>query len=257
MTRPNVLASVLLAALAVSGSASLAADGVNSEYFDAQGVKIHYLAAGQGEPVVLIHGLNASAEINWNLVGVVAELAKDHRVVALDLPGHGRSDKPAIEAAYGLQMVEDIALLLDHLQIKRAHIVGYSLGGMVAVKFMATHPERVISGAVGGMGWFREGSGLAQIWERMPAREGSRTPVALVHSIGKLAVTKEELLSICVPVKVIVGDRDPCERMYVAPLKEIRSDWPIVEIAGAGHMNCIIKPQFREEIASWVRKNSR
>src|SRR5438046_3215341 len=131
MTRPNVLASVLLAALAVSGSASLAADGVNSEYFDAQGVKIHYLVAGQGEPVVLIHGLNASAEINWNLPGVVAELTKDHHVIALDLRGHGRSDKPQGEDAYGLAVVEDVVHLLDHLHIQRAHIVGYSLGGMV------------------------------------------------------------------------------------------------------------------------------
>lgn len=249
--------AVTLAILATVPIASLAADRPDSEYFDAQGVKIHYLVAGAGEPVVLIHGLDASAEINWNLVGVVGELAKDHRVIALDLPGHGRSDKPTGEQAYGLQMVEDVALLLDHLHIKRSHIVGYSLGGMVAVKFIATHQERVISGTIGGMGWFREGSGLAKIWERMPAREESRTPAALVHNIGKLAVTKEELLSIRVPMKIIVGDRDPCERMYVEPLKEARSDWPVVEIEGAGHLNCVIKPQFREEIATWVRKNSR
>src|SRR5262245_44477738 len=255
----KAIVSIRMLALVALGLAptTLRAASPTSASFDARGVKIHYLAAGQGQPVVLIHGLHASAEINWNLPGVFAELAKDHQVIALDLPGHGRSDKPVDEAAYGSQMVEDIVLLLDHLKIKRAHIVGYSLGGMVAVKFMATHPERVISGTVGGMGWFREGSGLAQIWQRMPAREGSRTPPALIHSIGKLALTKEELLSIRAPVKVIVGDHDPVQGMYVAPLKEARGDWPIVEIPDAGHITCVMKPEFREEVARWVRKNTR
>ena len=78
----------------------------------------------------------------------------------------------------------------------------------------------------------------------------------MLHSIGKLAVTKEELLSIHVPVKVIVGDRDPVERLYVAPPREVRADWPVVQIADAGHINCIMKPEFREEIVSWLRKNA-
>ena len=251
------LALTVLTAVLACARGLPAADTPKSEKFDSGGVQIHYLVAGQGQPVVLIHGLNASAELNWNLPGVVAELAKDHQVIALDLRGHGRSDKPQGDDAYGLAVVEDVVRLLDHLHVQRAHVVGYSLGGMVALKLMAEHPERVISGTLGGMGWLREGSGLARIWERMPAREGSRTPPEFVQSIGKLAVTKDELLAIRIPVKIIVGDRDPVQRLYVAPLKEIRSDWAIVEIADAGHINCILKPQFREEIASWVRKNSR
>src|SRR5262245_35565350 len=96
-----------------------------SAEFSVNGVKIHYLRTGNGEPVVLIHGLDSSAQLNWNVNGVVAELATDHDVIALDMPGHGQSDKPASEAAYGRQIVEDVALLLDHLEIKKAHIVGY------------------------------------------------------------------------------------------------------------------------------------
>ncbi len=248
--------AVLMAALAWPGTL-LAADPPRSERFDSSGVQIHCLLAGQGEPVVLIHGLNASAEMNWNLPGVIAELAKDHQVIALDLRGHGRSDKPRNEDAYGVAVVEDVVRLLDHLHIKRAHIVGYSLGGMVTMKLMVMHPERVTSGTLGGMGWLREGSGLARIWERMPGREESRTPPEFIHSIGKLAVAKEEVLSIRVPVKVIVGDRDPCQRLYVAPLQQIRGDWPVVEIADAGHLTCVAKSEFREEIAAWIRKKSR
>jgi hypothetical protein len=106
------------------------------------------------------------------------------------------------------------------------------------------------------MGWLREGSGLQQVWERMPSRDGSRTPPEFIHGIGKLAVTKDEVMSVRVPVKMIVGDRDPVQRLYVAPLKEVRPDWPVEEIADAGHINCIAKPQFREEIGTWIRANA-
>ncbi len=215
-------------------------------------MKIHYVVEGQGEPVVLIHGLYASAKINWQLPGTAGMLAKNYRVIALDLPGHGESDKPDSEAAYGVQMVEDVRQLLDHLKIKKAHIVGYSLGGMIAVKFMSMHPDRVRSGIVGGMGWLREGGGLQKIWERMPAREGGRTPAACVRSFGKLAVTEKQLQAIRVPVEIIVGDRDPVKRLYVAPLAPVRPDWPVVEIPDAGHITCIMKPQFKTEIRKWL-----
>src|SRR5438046_2604415 len=118
----NVMPAIALGLLTL---AAPAADEPASNTFDAKGVKIHYLTAGQGEPVVLIHGLHASAALNWQAPGVLAELAKDHRVIALDLPGHGRSDKPTAEDAYGLRVVEDVVLLLDHLKSPKAHVVGY------------------------------------------------------------------------------------------------------------------------------------
>jgi pimeloyl-ACP methyl ester carboxylesterase len=154
-------------------------------------------------------------------------------------------------------VVEDVVLLLDHLKIEQAHIVGYSLGGMVAFKLVATHPDRVLSATIGGMGWLRDGSRLQQVWQRLPAREGQRTPAAFIHSVGKLALTEEELKKIDVPVKILVGDRDPVKRMYVVPLQQARKNWPVVEIEDAGHVNCIIKKQFREEIAGWVRQHTK
>ena len=124
--------SIVFVILAITAPVVAFATAPKSDSFDAKGVKIHYLLAGSGEPVVLIHGLDSSAEINWNVNGVVGELAKDHEVVAFDMPGHGRSDKPTSDDAYGRQIVEDVVLLMDHLKLKKAHIVGYSLGGMVA-----------------------------------------------------------------------------------------------------------------------------
>ena len=234
---------------------TFAVDAPMAGSFDAKGVRIHYLTQGAGEPVVLIHGLHASAATNWKLPGIVDRLAKQQGVIALDLPGHGQSDKPEREEAYGVQMAEDVALLLDHLQIKRAHIVGYSLGGMVALKFITLHPERAISGTLGGMGWLREGSRLQDVWEKLPSREGSRTPAVCVHSVGQLAVTEETLVAIKIPMTVIVGDRDPVKKLYVAPLQNVRKDWPVIEIEGAGHINAILKPQFAEAIEKALIQN--
>jgi pimeloyl-ACP methyl ester carboxylesterase len=233
-----------------------AADAPASRTFDARGVKLHYLIAGRGPAVVLIHGLHSSAEINWHLNGVLGELAKDHTVIAFDLPGHGRSDKPEGDEAYGLRLVEDVVMLLDELKIKQAQVVGYSLGGMVAMKLMVEHPERVSAGLLGGMGWLRDGSALQRFWDQLPSREGGRTPAAFVRNVSKLAVTEEEVKRIRIPVEIVVGDRDPVKRLYVVPLERIRPDWPVVEIEGAGHLSCIVKPPFRDAVAAWVRRNA-
>jgi pimeloyl-ACP methyl ester carboxylesterase len=233
---------------------SLPAGEPSSGFFDASGVKIHYLVQGEGEPVVLIHALHSSALINWRLTGVMDELARDHRVIVLDLPGHGRSDRPERGSAYGLQLVEDVILLMDHLHVKRAHVVGYSLGGMVGMKLIATHPDRVISATIGGMGWFREGSALQEFWRQMPARPGAPgPPSAFVERVPELALSQQELDRIKVPVEIIIGDRDPVRRLYVDGLRRARKDWPVVELQDAGHVTCIVKPRFKTEIAGWVR----
>lgn len=226
-------------------STSIAA--AESQFFDAKGVKIHFLIEGTGEPVVLIHGLDSSARVNWQMPGTIDALARDHQVIAIDLPGYGESDKPDDPAAYGEQWVDDVILLLDRLNIRKAHIVGYSMGGMVALKLIAEHPERVISGTLGGAGWLREDSILQKIWAHMRSL-GAR-------SISELALTADQLKAIRIPVEILVGNRDPMKKLYVEPLESVRSDWRVIEIEGAGHLNCIVKKQFIDELEKWLDMN--
>jgi pimeloyl-ACP methyl ester carboxylesterase len=117
------------------------------------GVKIHYMIAGRGVPVVLIHGYTGSAEGNWFSNGTAAALVKNHRVIAPDMRGHGRSDKPHDPKMYADgRMWKDVVELLDHLAIDRAHIGGYSMGGAITAQLLANVPERFITAHFGGSG---------------------------------------------------------------------------------------------------------
>jgi pimeloyl-ACP methyl ester carboxylesterase len=118
-------------------------------FFDSGGVRIHYVEAGQGPAVVLIHGYIANADRHWLQTGVFANLAADHRVIALDCRGHGLSDKPIEPEAYGMEMANDVVRLLDHLRIRRAHIVGFSMGAFIAAHLATTRADRLASVSFG------------------------------------------------------------------------------------------------------------
>jgi pimeloyl-ACP methyl ester carboxylesterase len=225
--------------------------------FKSNGVKIFYATRGQGEPVVLIHGWLASAGLNWELPGISTELAKKFWVIEMDVRGHGLSDKPKKEDLYGEELVEDVARLLDHLKIKKAHIVGYSMGGIIAGKFVAKHPERVHSVTLGGMGWLEQG-GLGQwLFDQIGKKDPNAEALAICgRSLAKLALSKEEIGSIKVPVTVLVGDKDPVKELYVKPLRAVRKDWPVIEIKDGDHLSCVLKPQFKEEIVKWLTKQT-
>jgi len=252
----------LLIACLLSAPQMLAADAPTRHTLNSNGVKISYIVAGKGEPVVLIHGLYSSSLMNWQLPGVVEMLARDYQVIGIDMPGHGESDKPDVESAYGEAMVEDVVRVLDELKIKKAHVVGYSMGGMITAKLMVKYPERVSSGILGGMGWLREGSFLQKTWENKgPKRAGEGkgfgTPAVCVQSFGKLAISDEELKAIRIPFTVLVGSQDPCKFLYVNPLQEARKDIPVVTIEGAGHIDCVINAQFKAEIKKWLDKQAK
>jgi len=102
-------------------------------------LKIAYTDAGSGRPVVLIHGYPFNRSL-WN--EQVEVLSRHHRVIAPDLRGFGESDAAAGTATMN-RMAQDVALLLDHLQIARATIAGLSMGGYVALAFYKLFPSRV------------------------------------------------------------------------------------------------------------------
>jgi pimeloyl-ACP methyl ester carboxylesterase len=112
--------------------------GVEPRYEDLTGLRVRYVRRGHGPAVVLVHGL-ASSMYTW--ADVIPALAKDHDVVAVDLPGFGGSDIP--DDLSPSVYPDTVLALMDRLGISRATLIGNSLGGAVAVVLAARHPERV------------------------------------------------------------------------------------------------------------------
>jgi pimeloyl-ACP methyl ester carboxylesterase len=108
-------------------------------YADVNGLSLHYEEHGSGDPLILLHGGFGSTE---TMAPLVEALRSGRRVIAVDLRGHGRTadvDRPLRPE----DMADDIAALIEHLGLEHADVMGYSLGGMVAVRTAIQHPERV------------------------------------------------------------------------------------------------------------------
>lgn len=103
------------------------------------GIQIHYREAGQGFPIVLIHGFTGNLR-NWALQ--IPVLTRELRTVSLDLRGHGHSDKPTRPEDYLLEpMRDDVYGLMQHLGIGECYLAGHSMGGMIAQQLILSHPE--------------------------------------------------------------------------------------------------------------------
>ncbi len=104
-------------------------------------VHLNVEVSGGGPPLVLLHGFTGSAA-NWQPHLAVFE--KRFQTIAIDLLGHGGSDSPADPARYRMERcVEDLISVFNHLGLERASLLGYSLGGRVALHMAAAHPDRV------------------------------------------------------------------------------------------------------------------
>ena len=102
--------------------------------------RIHYLEAGVGEPLLLIHSIGQSL-FTWR--NVFAELSDNYRVIALDLPGHGYSSRPDTFTYTADDMAFVLQGFLDALNVKSAHMIGFSLGAMYMLRFLSLYPRRV------------------------------------------------------------------------------------------------------------------
>lgn len=101
-------------------------------------VEINYVTEGSGPPVTLVHGVGASLE-SWDAIAAI--LSRQYWVIRLDLRGHGKSSR--IETCRLDDFLDDVSLVLETLGIDRTHLVGFSLGGMIAQAYVLAHPARV------------------------------------------------------------------------------------------------------------------
>jgi pimeloyl-ACP methyl ester carboxylesterase len=145
--RPALLLALTLVSISACGGSGGNAGGettaaveVQSGFADIPGGQLYYEMTGSGESVVLIHG-NAGDRRHWDFQ--FEALARDYRVIRYDVRGFGRSSLPVEHEAYSAH--EDLAVLLDHLGVKSAHIGGWSMGSGIAIDFVLAYPERAKS----------------------------------------------------------------------------------------------------------------
>lgn len=178
-------------------------------------ISLHYLEKGQGEPLILLHG---NGEDNSYFVYQVAYFSRFYRVIAIDTRGHGQS--PRGTAPFSIQQfAEDLRGFLDQHEIPKAHILGFSDGGNIALTFALHYPERVDRLILNGANLFPAG---VKPTVQLPIVLGyhtaslfaKRSPKAKENAalLGLMVkepnIRPEELNGLTVPTLVIAGTKD-------------------------------------------------
>jgi pimeloyl-ACP methyl ester carboxylesterase len=213
---------------------------------DAAGVKTNYLEAGEGPPVLLIHGSGpgVTAYANWRVV--IPELSRQFRVIAPDMAGFGFSERPeGIE--YGLRLWVDQALgLMDNLGVEKAHLVGNSFGGSIALRLASEHPDRVDKLVLmGSMGvHFPITEGLDRVWGYEPSFENMRRVLDVFAYSRELV--NDELAEVRYRGSIQPGFQESFSAMFPADESGSRQRWveamrtPDDEIRSLQHRTLIV-----------------
>ena len=113
-------------------------------YFQNGNARIYYEDVGEGEPIIANHGL-AEDTTYWSEPGVTAALAEKHRLISMDMRGHGRTVVEGEPKGYDeITMGNDFTALADHLQLGKFHLLSHATGGMVAARYGIRHSDRLL-----------------------------------------------------------------------------------------------------------------
>src|SRR5580698_6311282 len=276
------LLAVFFATIFSAALPAVAAEPKDGYFQTSDGVKIHYLEAGNrnasGKPVVLIHGYTGNARGNWFLNGIADALSGRHWVIAIDCRGHGQSDKPHDPQKYGPRMSSDVIELMDHLKIDKAHVHGYSMGGMITAQLLATHPDRFVTAAFGGSGvpevdanWKskvpddkpgpdpQEAEASTKL-RANPDRDSEALAAVRAYPWKPGERTKIDLTRITIPVLAINGEFDGPNLKTHRMQREL-AHFQSVVLPGKSHLTAImagyIPPEYIQSLVAFIDANDK
>lgn len=206
----------------------------------------------------MLHGYTGTADRHFIASGVFAKVAADHRAIAMDLRAHGKSGKPHDPKMYGDEMALDVIRLLDHLKIQKAHIVGYSLGAILAGRLVTTNPDRLASVAFVGRGPIRSmtdadqkfaDASIAEMESDLPFK----SLAVVVQPVGQPLPSDDELRKLVAPL-VAANDVKALAAMWrggaflLADNKALKSaKFPMIEIVGSLDPGAADVPPLRKD----------
>ena len=242
-------------------------------------IEIAYLDEGEGDPIVLVHGFASSKNVNWVYPTWVSELKKaGRRVIALDNRGHGDSGKLYDSASYEIAiMAGDVIALLDHLEIERADVMGYSLGSRMTAVMALGQPQRLRSAILGGIGigmitgggpgenvaLALEAASLDEVTDPVgrtfrafadQTRSDRRALAACLRGSRRL-MTRDEAAAIHVPVLIAVGTSDEIAGSAQA-LGDIIPDAEVLDIPNRDHMRAVGDKVYKTGVIDFLSRRS-
>ncbi len=247
--------------------------------FNSDSVEIAFDDEGQGEPVLLIHGFASNGRVNWVDTGWVKTLRDaGYRVITIDNRGHGESEKlynPVLYAA--AEMAEDAARLLDHLNIPRAHVMGYSMGARISAFLSINHPSRVVSAIFAGLaanmingvdggpeiakgleapslGDVTDPSAKAFRYFAEQTKSDLKALAACIKS-SRVKITTDMLATISAPVLVVAGQMDLVSG-EVQPLVDAIPGAVGITLPNRNHMNAVGDRQYREQALAFFKSHA-
>lgn len=243
--------------------------------FEHAGLTLAYLSEGSGDPILLIHGFASNKAVNWVYPGWVETLTKaGRRVVAIDNRGHGESGKLYDPDLYRPPMMAADALaLLDHLDIERADVMGYSMGARIAAHLALQAPHRVRSLILGGLGLglvsgLASGEPIAAALEAPSIAEVSdpqgrafrqfadqtksdRAALAACMRGTRQTMSAEDVGRIGAPTLIAVGTRDLIAGS-AQDLATMMQNAEVLDIPGRDHMVAVGDRVFKQGVTEFL-----
>jgi pimeloyl-ACP methyl ester carboxylesterase len=276
--------SLLLVLMLAGASTASAFDG-ESKFAKLDGARIHYKSYGLGnEALVLVHGWTCNLD-NWR--DQIPDLAKRNRVIALDLPGHGQSDKPEIKYTMDL-FANAIDAVMRDAKVERAVIVGHSMGTPVARQFYRKYPQKtlaliLVDGSLRPFGTkeMREGfvamfrspgykeagkQMLAQMGKTLSPADQERINTSYANTPQHVIVSAMESMNddslygpdkINVPVLAIIAKAPFWPPDTEEFFRSLAPDFELHQWEGVGHFLMMEKPkQFNDEVIAFLNKKA-